>query len=128
MDEEKKGPEKRPARDTSDATATASEAEAWRDDLADINDGTATTESASELADENDEYADLVETGALDEDEEALAAMETHLEAELEVTRADEAGIESSVKALDFEEPEGGDGVDPQKTRPDIESRDPEEI
>lgn len=128
MDEEKKEPEKRPARDTNDATATALEAEAWREDRADINDGTATTASASELADENDAYADLVETAALDQDEQALDAIETHLETELEVTQADEAGIEGSVKTLDFEEPEGGDSVDPQKTRPDVESRDPDEI
>lgn len=129
MDEEKKGPsDQRPARDGRDVTAATPETDAWTHDLEDLNDGTGSTENASVLPDENDEYADLVETGALDVDERLLDAREAELENELEVTEADEEGIEANIKALDFEEPDGGDHVDPQRTRPDMESRDPDEL
>ncbi|WP_445621124.1 hypothetical protein ACUN8C_04600 [Kushneria sp. Sum13] len=129
MDEQKKGPtDDRPARDSGEVTAATSETDAWTRDLEDINDGTGSTENASVLPDENDEYADLTETGALDEDERLLEEKEAELENELEVTEADEEGIEANIKALDFEEPEGGDHVDPQRTRPDLESRDPDDL
>ncbi|REC94349.1 hypothetical protein [Kushneria indalinina] len=129
MDEEKKGPsDHRPARDGRDVTAATPETDAWTDDLEDINDGTGSTEDAAVLPDENDEYADLVETGALDEDERLIDKKEAELENELEVTEADEEGIEANIKALDFEESEGGDHVDPQRTRPDMESRDPDDL
>ncbi|GHC30266.1 hypothetical protein GCM10010082_25400 [Kushneria pakistanensis] len=129
MDEEKKGPsDNRPARDATDVTAATPETDAWTNDLEDINDGTGSTEDASILPDENDEYADLVETGALDEDERLVDEKDAELENELEVTDADEEGIEANIKALDFEESEGGDHVDPQRTRPDMESRDPDDL
>ena len=129
MDEEKKGPsDQRPARDGRDVTAATPETDTWTHDLEDLNDCTGSTESASVLPDENDEYADLVETGVLDADERLLDAREAELENELEVTEADEEGIEANIKALDFEEPDGGDHVDPQRTRPDMESRDPDEL
>lgn len=129
MDEEKKGPsDNRPAHDARDVTAATPETDAWTDDLEDINDGTGSTEDASVLPDENDEYADLVETGVLDEDERLIEEKDAELENELEVTEADEEGIEANIKSLDFEEPDGGDHVDPQRTRPDMESRDPDDL
>lgn len=74
--------------------------------------GTGTTEDAEDLPQEFDELTDDAISGDLDRDDQALAKKMRQLENDHEVTDADEAGIEGSIKSLDFNEAEGDDGVD----------------
>ncbi|OHV09697.1 hypothetical protein [Kushneria phosphatilytica] len=109
-------------------TATAEEVESLADRAAEDFDGTATTQPAEELPQEFDYDAEEALIGDLDRDEAELARKEAELENELEVTGADEEGVEAHIKELDFEEARGEDGVDPEATRPDNQSRDPDSI
>lgn len=70
----------------------------------DAIDGNASSEHASDLPDEFDDYVELVQERGLDEDERALQEKERYLEQQTETTDADEEGIEASIKRLDFEE------------------------
>ncbi|RKR04188.1 hypothetical protein C7446_1388 [Kushneria sinocarnis] len=109
-------------------TATAEEVESLTDRSEEDFDGTASTQPAEELPQEFDEQAEEAVIGDLDRDEAELARKEAELENELEVTGADEEGVEAHIKELDFDEAEGEDGVDPEATRPDRQSRDPDSL
>ncbi|WP_027349220.1 hypothetical protein [Halotalea alkalilenta] len=70
----------------------------------DRSDGNASSEHASDLPDEFDDYVELVQERGLDEDERALEEKERYLEQRTETTDADEEGIEANIKRLDFED------------------------
>ncbi|WP_025733021.1 hypothetical protein [Carnimonas nigrificans] len=70
----------------------------------DIQPGNYSSEAASDIADENELYADLAETGVEDELTDELAREELDAEAGSATTDIDEETLESEVTSLDFDD------------------------
>lgn len=106
-------------------TATTDEVDSL-DDQATVDElltGESTSLSAEDLPQEFDDLTEAAEYGGQDRDDERFARKAHELEAR-DMTDVDEAGLEGNLHSLHFEEAEGRDGVDPQHTRPDAQSRD----
>ncbi|MCM2972233.1 hypothetical protein [Larsenimonas suaedae] len=107
----------RPTRDddayTAPVTASDNETERFEDEISLEQNGTADTQDAEQLPQEFEDEAEIAEQGNRDRDEERLLEKERQLENELEVTDADEEGLEGHIKELDFSDDDDLSGVEP---------------